>query len=169
MLNLQIDPREVDLIIKEFDATEKDVYAAFKSSLNRTARWLKTRAAREMRESVKVKAALLRRRLKIARVNKTSDGWGVKLWLGLNPISYHELNPKQNAVGVKAGAHQIEHAFIAKGVVFKRKGAARLPIEKQYLEIKNQGEKALESSFVDEWQEVFFKEFARYLEMRARA
>ena len=168
MQNLTIDTKQLDLLIKEFSASDKVVYLALRSALNRTAKWLRTQTTRDMRDSLKIKAALIRRRLKVARIKKTSNGWVINLWLGLNPIPMHDLNPKKTNTGVKAGKYAVEHAFLAKGTVFKRKGKNRLPIEKQFIDIQKQGENALKSSFIDEWQDIFFKEFERYMKAKTK-
>ena len=102
-------------------------------------------------------------------IQKTSTGWTVKLWYGLNGISLIHLNARETKKGVTAGKHKRDSAFIAKGQVFKRSGKGRLPIEKQVLEIKEKADSYLDgNAFSDGYQEQFFRTLEHELRWQMR-
>ena len=170
MLEMNINSKELDLTIKEFGAQDKIIAASFRAAINRTARWLRTQATRSVSSELQIKSSIVRHRMKAMKLRRDRNGnWVTGVWFGTNPIPFSYMNPKQTKTGVKAGKYSIEHAFIAKGQVFKRTSRARLPIERQGLEVQKSVGKLFKKDLVDKWPDFFFKEFRRQLEWRTSA
>jgi hypothetical protein len=91
------------------------------------------------------------------------DGYG-RIWFGLSPVSLALLSPRQTARGVRAGPVTVDGGFMPGGdfgkSVFRRRGRGRLPIDKQFYEIKDMGEDVIRNK-VEPVIESIFKEELR--------
>lgn len=169
MIDLQISEHGISQIVEELGATPKHCQKALKSTLSKVAKWMQTRTARGLSAELQVQQKIIRRRLKKTSVVNTADGFAIKLWYGLNDISLIHLGAKKTKKGVTAGKRKVDGAFIAKGQVFKRKGKARLPLEKQTVTIQQQGNKYLEKAISQQdFETQFFKTFEHELKWQMR-
>lgn len=171
MIDIQIDHGQLERVAVDLAATEADVRKALNSTLRRMAAWVRTRSTRGLSAELALQQKVLRRRIKSARVQRQGDGASVKVWYGLNPISLIYLQPRKSGGGVKAaGGRFVQSGFIANGQVFKRKGKARLPVEKQSAEIETPAGNYLESRVLQaaEFEAQFFKVFEHELKWRTR-
>lgn len=169
MISLDISAQGIEAIIAELEPTEKQVNAALSRTLNRMSKWVQTRTVKGLSTELQVIQKVMRRRMRKTSIQKTSTGWTIKLWYGLNGISLIHLNARETKKGVTAGKHKRDGAFIVKGQVFKRSGKGRLPIEKQTLEIKAKADSYLEDqAFSSGYQDQFFKTLEHELKWQMR-
>lgn len=173
MIDLELNTQQIEALQLELQATESQLRKALITTLNRLARWLRTQSARGLSRQLDIQQKIIRRRLKSFRVKQTGGEFNVRVWYGLDPISFIYLNPRQNKKGVKAKRREIAGGFIAdvgngKRQVFKRKGRARLPIEKQIVEVADDATVFIEDELIgtDEFEAEFFKIFERELKWR---
>lgn len=169
MISLDIGAQGIEAIIAELEPTEKQANAALSRTLNRMAKWVQTRTTKGLSAELQVTQKIMRRRMRKTSIQKTSTGWTIKLWYGLNEISLIHLNARKTKKGVTVGKHKRDKAFIAKGQVFKRSRKGRLPIEKQTLEIKEKADSYIEDrAFSSGYQEQFFKTLEHELKWQMR-
>jgi hypothetical protein len=131
ILDVRLDPRVVGELIAAESATTREVSAAIKRAVARTCKWANEQVSRRVAKVTKLSAKIIKGR---NAVFLNSDLG--KVWVGLDPVSLHRLNPIQDATGVTAGPAKVPGAFIVKsgkleGLVFKRKDKGRLPVELQ--------------------------------------
>lgn len=165
-------------LVQDFQATEAQAEAAFRSTLNRMAQWLRTRSVRDLSGKLKLQQKILRRRLKTFRLQggRSARNVGeVKVWYGLNDIPLSWLKPREASGGVRAqGGRFVEGAFIAKlhgkPQVLKRVGKARVPLEVQYAAIANDAQEYIEDFVLAdaEFENRFMETFTRELRWRTR-
>jgi hypothetical protein len=156
---IDIDESEIARITAMFDATPEQVEKAARSTLNKLARWMKSRASSDYAKAFKLQRAYILRRLRVTMGSKGKNH--IRLWFGLNPVSLIHFHAKQTAKGVTADGETYAGAFIQKGQVFKRVGKARLPIVKLTKDISAQGEEVMRK-LGD--REIFMKKFAETFE-----
>lgn len=166
MIDLQATITGVDEVARRLGATPRDADRALRVTVGRVAGWLKRKAARELSNELRVGADVLRYRMRTLR----RGGGGARdaaLWFGLNPIALTHLDPREVARGVRGGPAYVKGGFIAKGQAFKRKGRARLPIERAEFPIQQKADAVLDS-IVDgaEFQRRFLDTFERELTKR---
>ena len=169
MISLDISAQGLEAIIAELEPTEKQANKALSRTLNKMAKWVQTRTVKGLSTELQIVQKIIRRRMRKTTIQKTSDGWSLKLWYGLNEISLIHLNARETKRGVTAGKHKRDSAFIAKGQVFKRAGKGRLPLEKQTVEIKEKADAYLsDQAFSNGYQEQFFKVLEHELKWQMR-
>lgn len=166
-IDLEVHADRLNQLQLDLMATDTEVRKAFRSTLNKMARWLKTRSARGLSKELDIKQKALRRRLKSFRVRSKGGQSEVTVFYGLDPIDYMDLTPRQTSRGVSAGKRRVPGAFIASGrgdarKVFKRKGKARLPIEKQTVPIRDKADAWIEDQLLG--TEAFDAEFLKIFE-----
>lgn len=175
MIDIDIDAQGLERIAIDLQATELQVRRALASALSKIGRWLRGRAVSGLSKELGIKQQILRqRRLKMRPILRTSNGGRITVFFGLDPISYVYLGtPTKTARGVSVGLFFIEGAFIAKApngqtMIFKREGAARLPIKKQSLDIKEKADTFIEDKLLVEAEffERFFAIFEHELKWR---
>lgn len=181
MLELQIDPRQLDQLVADVQATDAQVRKALRSTVGKMSTWLRTRAARALSAELQVKQKVLRHRLKNIRLKNSPAGAVGGLWLGLNELDFVHLGgAAQDAQGVRFRSQRFRGAFLGPkpgeisgklgGRAFKRKGPERLPLEKVGLPIEQAANSALQTD-VMEWEKFqaqFFKVLERELRWRTR-
>lgn len=175
LVNLDISALGLDRLVVELDATLDQAEKALNSTLVKMASWLRTRSVRGLSKELAIQQKVIRRRLKSFRLKKGTDGSSITVWYGLDPVAMIYLGARQTKKGVTAGKHRRDSAFIAKGAnggrqVFKRQGKARLPIDKQVLDVNDKAETFLEDKLIGaaEFEAQFFRTFERELKWRTR-
>lgn len=130
----------LEQVLTDIRATEKQVTLAAMRALNKTARWLRTQAVREISAQQQIPQKLIRERLNILKANRRD----LKAFIHtkLSSIPANKLGRlRQTPTGARAGKLMFTGAFVAtmpsgKRSVFKRKGRARLPIQEIKLSIR---------------------------------
>ncbi|WP_265017132.1 phage tail protein [Wolbachia endosymbiont (group B) of Endotricha flammealis] len=152
-------------IIQSIYAERKKVEKATVSALNKTAIWLKSKAAKEISEEKKIKLTLMRRRLRIFKA-KTSR-LEVLIRANLYDIRASTIGKIQKTRrGSKVGKHEFIGGFAAvmpKGNsgIFKREGRAALPIKEVKLSLEPEASRIIGNLVNYEVEEVFEKFFER--------
>lgn len=169
MIGVEINAEEFRLLSERLGATEEIANKALVSSINRVQRWVVTQSARAAAKAAAAPVASVRARARIRFADKGDISGSI--WIGLNPVGAHRLRPRQTKAGVSAGKHRLPGAFIATGksgkpIVFKREGRARLPIEKQEIEIEAAARPAIENQVWPLAQKRLLDEFTRQLRFR---
>jgi hypothetical protein len=171
MIDLEIDGGQLDQLVLDLAATEDQARLALRSTLNKMAAWLRVRSVKALSKELKIQQAVIRRRLKAVKFKQTPDGGVAKVWYGLNPVDLIWLKPKETGAGVSAqGGRFVKGGFIADSQVFKRLGAARLPIQKQSDAIEKPAEKTIAHDGImsAEFERQFWKTFEHELKWRTR-
>ena len=176
MIRLDIQAREFQAIAREFDASERDLRAAFSRALGRTSRTMQTQARKALREGLDLRAAsILRTRMRLRRFRpRGADLGAAQLWVGLNdlPATAFKGTPRATASGVSVGGRSFDGAFIGRGqgsgsrIVFQRRGRERLPIRVVTAPIKEAADAILDRQVYAEAMDVMMRNFRA--EVRAR-
>lgn len=175
VIDIDIDVKQLENIVLDLGGTEKQVRQALNSALSKMALWLRGQAVAGLSKELGIKREILRqRRLKIKPIVRSAHGGKVKVFFGLDPISYTYLGiPKKVARGVMVGKYFIEGGFAAKAkngqiIIFKREGRARLPIKKQSLDVKDKSDTYIEHRLFsgDKFMERLFLIFEHELKWR---
>ncbi|MDX5526353.1 MAG: phage tail protein [Wolbachia endosymbiont of Andrena nigroaenea] len=163
-VHIEVNSNEV---IESVNAKRKKIELAIVKALNRTALWLKAKAAKEISEEKKIKLTVMRRRLRIFKA-KTSR-LEVLIRANLYDIRVSSMSKmKQTRRGTKIGKHEFIGAFTAtmprgyKGA-FKREGRAALPIQEVKLRLEPEASRIIEDFVNYEVEKVFTKFFEREL------
>lgn len=152
-------------IIQSIDAERKKVKKATVSALNKTAIWLKSKAAKEISEEKRIKLSLIRKRLRIfkAKISRLD----VLIRANLYDIRASTIGKMQKTRrGSKVGKHEFIGGFAAvmpKGNsgIFKREGRAALPIKEVKLSLEPEASKVIRDLVNYEVEKVFEKFFER--------
>jgi hypothetical protein len=171
MIDLEIDGHQLDQMVLDMAATEDQARLALRSTLNKMAAWLRVRSVKGLSKELRMQQAIIRRRLRAVKFKQTPDGGVAKVWYGLNPVDLIWLKAKETGSGVSAqGGRFVKGGFIATKQVFKRTGAARLPIQKQSDAIEKPAEKTIAADGImsAEFERQFWKTFEHELKWRTR-
>lgn len=174
-MELRIDAPALGTIATELGGTADQVEAALRSTLAKMASWLRALSVRGLARELQIGVKVMRRRLKAFRLRKSADGASIAVWYGLDPVAMVHLGARQTRAGVTAGKHKRAGAFIAgKGEgrqVFKRRSAARLPIDKQTVDIQDKAQAWLEDEAIGgaAFERKFIATFEHELKWRTRA
>ncbi len=164
MFDIKIS-NNINEIVYNIDEKEQKVKLAAIKALNRTALWLKSKAAKEISEEKKIKLSLIRKRLRIFKA-KTSR-LEVLIRANLYDIRASTIGKIQKTRrGSKVGKHEFIGGFAAvmpKGNsgMFKREGRAALPIKEVKLSLKPEASRIIGNLVNYEVEEVFEKFFER--------
>ncbi|WP_265017152.1 phage tail protein [Wolbachia endosymbiont (group B) of Endotricha flammealis] len=140
---------------------------AMVSALNKTAIWLKSKAAKEISEEKRINLGLIRKRLRIFKA-KTSR-LEVLIRANLYDIRASTIGKIQKTRrGSKVGKHEFIGGFAAvmpKGNsgIFKREGRTALPIKEIKLLLEPEASRIIENLVNYEVEKVFEKFFHREL------
>lgn len=181
-IKIDLDAQGITQLVRDLQATPAQVNQAMNSTLRKMASWMRTRSVRGLSSELKLQQKLIRRRLRMFRLQRTSDGANVRIWYGLDPISitHQNMKAKQDSTGVRAGQHRFPGAFMGprpgvtstrlRGGAFKRRGRSRLPIDRQRLEIADKAQTFLADSVIGgiEFEQQFYKTFEHELLWRMR-
>lgn len=154
-------------IIQSIDAERKKVEKVTVSALNKTAIWLKSKAAKEISEEKRIKLSLIRKRLRIfkAKISRLE----VLIRANLYDIRASKIGKIQKTRrGSKVGKHEFIGGFAAvmtKGNsgMFKREGKVALPIKEVKLPLKPEASRIIGNLVNYEVEKVFTKFFEREL------
>ncbi len=186
-IDLDIHADRLSQLQVDLQATDTEVRQALRSALGKMARWMRTQSARGLSKELDLQQKAIRKRLKSFRARIKGKNVEVKIWYGLDPIDYSDLNPRQTRAGISAGKRRVPGAFIAPALsgsqkVFKREGPKRRmsrgrysgqmrqPIEKQVVEISDQAGVWIEDEMLgsQQFDERFLTIFERELEWRTQ-
>ncbi|WP_395461819.1 phage tail protein [Wolbachia endosymbiont (group A) of Therophilus tumidulus] len=154
-------------IISDIDRKEQEIKLAAIKALNKTALWLKAKAAKEISEEKKIKLSLIRKRLRIFKA-KTSR-LDVLIRANLYDIRASTIGKIQKTRrGSKVGKHQFIGGFAAvmpKGNsgIFKREGRTALPIQEVKLPLEPEGSRIIKDLVNYESEREFEKYFKHEL------
>lgn len=174
MLHFDIDIKQLDAVVADLGATEKQVKFALSRAAQRTATTLRTMAARSLKNELQLRTInLMRNRMKSLRVGRVQED-GFVLWFGLNdaPVSWFKGTPKKSSDGVSFRGTDFKGGFIARSkfknrrTVFKRSGKDRLPITEQLMPISDKAQVIIEDEIFVQAETIFWKNFER--DLRAR-
>lgn len=175
MINLDLDVEGIERTARDLQATQAQIQKALKSALAKLARWLRTQSLRGLSTKLEISQKVLRRRLKTFKVKHSANGSEVTIWYGLNPIALIYLGARRTQKGVTAGKRRVEGGFIATSKrqgpqVFKRRGAARLPIDPQRADVSDQANVYIEDNLLGTaaYDQQFMKLFTHELRWRTR-
>lgn len=173
---IEIDDIGLRAMQGELGATQAQLEAAMRSTYAKLGRWARSKAVRGLAPVTGVQQKILRRRVRDFRMQHGVDGGGAaKVWFGMRPIKLSDMRPRKSGKGVRAdGGRYFEGAFIlnrnGKRTVFKRDGAARLPITEVQVDIADQVTTFIEDNLVGspEFEAQFFKLLEHELKWRTR-
>lgn len=134
---------------------EADITKAIKTATRRTFKWAEREAAKEIAAEAGIPYRAARARTK-AKYRLTGSG---QVWFGLNPVSAKYLGAKERKGGFtndKLNAHW-----------FRRRGRARLPIDRVEKPIEAEGMAFVEGEFPAELQQRLIDEFFAALDKSA--
>lgn len=109
---------------------------AAKRAFRKTLKWLQSQVATYASKELGISRKAFKQRWFTDLASQT-------LWLGINPVLAHRAGrARQNKAGVKVSDHQFDGAFLAamsqgQSLVMRRVGRRRLPIEAEYIEVKD--------------------------------
>jgi hypothetical protein len=173
IIDFSVRQDQLNQVVLDLAATEKEVAQAMASTVNKISRWLKSESVKGLAPHLQIPISVLRRRLKNFRIKKIGDRLEVKVWYGLNPISFIRLKPKRTSSGIVASGRSIDGGFVGTGKsgnlqVFKRTGRGRLPIESQYLDINDKAIQFIDSHLFNSsrFEALFFETFEKELAWR---
>jgi hypothetical protein len=153
------DLSSLERSVKKLILPEAMIHKIMALTITRTARWARNHISRELRK-VKFDMKLINGRLRL-NIDK-GDANGAQIWFGLDGVSLGKFNPIQTASGVHTDVMDVPGAFLGagrlslgkkswdsrfknasgsdmSGAVFKRRGASRLPIDKQFYDMASVG------------------------------
>lgn len=174
MIEINIQSREIQAVIAELAATPRQVEAAWRRALNRTATTVRAAMRRDLRSELELRSAgVLRRRLRMARARTNSSGASIDLWLGQNDLAPGAFKgrPRGSAGAVTFNGQRFEGAFVTrlpngKVSIFRRVSGGRLPIIEQTIAVKDQMDSVLETRVMPDVLEIFLRNFRS--DLRAR-
>jgi hypothetical protein len=169
MIDVKIDDKELRAIGAELGATEAQIRAAYNRALNRAAGTIRRLSSQGLRSELGLRnAAAIRRRLRDKRIKGKGGLAGRELWFGTNDMAFGAFKGKPAAGpgGVSFRGRTIAGAFIAKGKVFKRQGAAALPIDEQTVPVEEEMSRFIEAEILPEIGEIVMRNFIA--DLRAR-
>ncbi|WP_250294729.1 phage tail protein [Wolbachia endosymbiont of Oedothorax gibbosus] len=160
----------IEKVMQSIDAERKKVEKATERALNKTALWLKAKAAKEISEEKKIKLSLIRKRLRIFKA-KTSR-LDVLIRANLYDIRASTIGKIQKIRrGSKVGKQQFIGGFAAvmprgNSGVFRREGRKALPIQEVKLGLEPEASKIIKELVNYETEGIFEKYFERELELK---
>ena len=167
-LHLNLSPNSEQLT-QTLNATERQLKTALVRALNKTARWMRTRIAKDTAQALKVRVKDVNPGLALlsARASQTIAGIGLKPSAGV--IKAEQLGSvRQTAGGTRAGQYYWPHAFIwttpgGQRGVFRRSSKSRLPIRAVQLIVTSRMAERMQQLSQGPAIQQFDKTFAREL------
>ncbi|WP_420023765.1 phage tail protein [Cereibacter azotoformans] len=172
-VQLDIDTRDVNRLIRSLEASEESVRKAVSRALRRTASALRVRASKRIVPELQLRRAMeFRRRLRNMKVRVDKTGGEVGIWVGLNDmgVSRFKGRAREYAGGATFRQTEFPGAFVAvhrgRRSIWKRSAAGRFPIVEQQLPIKDQIDPILEDEIFPDAVQIFLRLFMA--DLRAR-
>ncbi len=174
MLTFDVDFDQLQELVKEIGASQKQFKAAMSRACNRTAATLRKMSGRGLKDELQLRQlGVLRKRLKTLRLRGKQEG--VQLWYGLNdmPVSAFKGRPRNTKTGAKKQTTEFSGGFVGKTkkgktTIFKRKGSARLPIQEQLMGIKDKADVYIEDRIFVELEGIFWRHFEEDIRRRVK-
>lgn len=138
--SITIDLRSLDAAVKKVFLPQETMNKILSLTVSKTARWASTRFKGQLAKKTKVTGKVIQGRMRLT-IHKEGTG-EAHLWTGFNPLNLSRFNPTATPSGVNTDVKNVEGAFMVSSLgksVFKRRGTGRLPIDKQFLSIKEEG------------------------------
>lgn len=170
---VEIDGIELAGVAKELQASELDVRKAVNRAMARTARTLRTRARRGLKDKLQLRnQKVIRRRLRTAKFKRTKQG-DFQLWFGANdlPISAFKGRPRKTASGASFRGVDFPGGFIRRGAsgkrtILKRVGPNAYPVTEAKLPVSDDIQVYVEDEIWDQALDIFWHNFRQ--DLRAR-
>lgn len=154
-IRLNIDASGL-LDTKRFGLDEKAVKRAEMRAINKTVRWLKAQMARLISKDVGVAQKHIKRRIYASLANAQKSK--AVFWMGVGGINPMKLGltGRKLKTGYKVGRFRFKDGFRAfyknrwdgkDGMVFRRVGDERLPIQEMDINVRNAASTALDRLF----------------------
>lgn len=177
-MRLDIDTSRVAMLADAFGANMKQMQAAELRALNKTMKWVRTRAVRAVSKEAKVAAKVVRQRIRAFKATKRNRIG--RVWAGLAPISASRLGKARQLKrgGMRVGRYTFKGAFPGKDGkgIFRRTGESkrrmkrgryagqmREPIEAVKLDIDTSALRDRVTELFNEAQKRFFVVFRQEL------
>lgn len=172
MLIFDIDFEQLRTVANELSASEKQFKASLGRACSRTAATLRKMSGKGLKDELQLRTlGILRKRLKTIRLRTKGDV--VALWYGLNdlPVSSFKGRPRKTNDGAKKLDVEFKGGFLGKtkkgkATIFKRAGAARLPIKEQGMGIKDKADVYIEDVIFVEVERIFWHHFEQDIRRR---
>ena len=173
MLNFDIDPVQLRELAERFDASSKDLEAAYSRAMRRTAGNIRKLSSKGLQSELGLRnATALRRRLKEFRLKRGRQE-SIVMWFGANdlPLSAFKGRPRAVPGGIEFNGTTLVGAFFArpggkKRGVYRRAGGARYPIIEAMMPVADRMMIFLEDEVFVDIEGLFFRNFES--EVRAR-
>ncbi len=141
MITVTVDAAELYSVQNTLNATNAQIERASVRSVNKTLSWVKSQGARLLAHEHDLPLKTLRGRLRLGKASAGSARGSA--WFGTRPIkAVYAGSPLKSIGGAKVRGHFFPGAFVARMPtghlgIFKRSGAARLPIEEQMIFLRH--------------------------------
>lgn len=177
---IQIDFDSLQKAVKKLILPEETIDRILAETAALTARWARNKMSRELGKA-RIDLETRKGRLRL-RIDRDGQG-GAEVWFGLDGVSLAKFHPVQTPTGVHTDVMDVPGAFLGdgrkslgkkswnsrmknisgsdmSGAVFKRRGAGRLPIDKQFYDMARVGDPIFDRT-VSEVLEVLSKNFEK--------
>ena len=158
-LRVKFDASDFEALGQEFTVFKGEIQEAVRRAVRTTTDRLRDDTISEFVQVSGLRVSAVRKRMFLRYRYK--DGYG-RIWFGLSPVSLALLSPRKTAGGVRAGPVTVPGGFMPGGsygkTVFARRGRARLPVDKQYYDIKDMGEDVIRNRIEPVIQSIFMEE-----------
>ena len=166
----------------EAGATKKQIELAMQRAIKNSGSEIRALIVRDIAKSKKIPPSAVSKRTRVPREDR-----GSKIWIGFDPLSLSNLNPRQTRKGVTARGATTQSAFIIRKIgnkthpVWVRPGVSvpsgivgdekpigpRGPLLKLFLDIKS-AQSLAEKKFTEIAPAIFMKNFERELDKLTR-
>lgn len=143
-VDIQIDfAKELQQASAVIQSTPQQLSLAGQRAIKKTMRWLRTRIARELSQSLAISQKVLKPRFSLSTVGTGIDAATI-LWLGVNAMPAEILGKaRQTRKGVTVGRRKYDGAFYQQVYgdsyrVWRRKDVRRFPVKAEVVEISDQ-------------------------------
>ncbi|MCF6766171.1 phage tail protein [Thiotrichales bacterium 19S3-7] len=161
-MNISISTFEINAFssqMKGYDGKHIEKYTA--TAVNRAAKSVRGRLAKDIAAELGIKQKLVRQRLGFYRKGK----YDVKLWFGLNPIELDRLGkPKAQKSDVMVKGIRIENAFVSPSGKIKK----RTDMSRPAIEINKKAQAIIENRLPYYFRETFFKKLEEVLKWKLK-
>jgi hypothetical protein len=158
-LRVKFDASDFESLGAEFSVFKGEIQEAVRRAVKTTTQRIQEEAISEFVKVSGLRVSGVRKRMFLRY--KYADGYG-RIWWGLSPVSLALLSPRRSASGVRAGPVSVAGGFMPGGdykrSVFKRRGRERLPIDKQFYEVRDMGEGVIREKIEPVIESIFKEE-----------
>lgn len=167
---MNINLAKVEAIARDFAASQKDIEAAARRSVNKTSRWVGGLLVRMVARETGIQQKTLRPRM---RIYTQGNHMTARVFFGASAIPLAGLNPRQTPSGVTAGKIDRGHAFIARNrndetQVYRRVTKKRQPLAIQFAHIDKEVDFAVINEVLPLLESRFYRIFEQELRWETR-